>query len=65
LEASLVYKVSTRIARTIQRNPVLEKTKQKQKQKQQQQHTHTKKTFHLGRKLLKTQDIKGGGKRIG
>jgi hypothetical protein len=32
-EASLVYKVSSRTARAIQRNPVSNKTKQKQKQK--------------------------------
>jgi hypothetical protein len=33
-EASLVYRVSSRTARAIQRNPVSEKQKQKQKQKQ-------------------------------
>jgi hypothetical protein len=38
-EASLVYKVSSRIAKTIQRNPVLEKQKQKQKQRKTQNKT--------------------------
>ena len=33
LEASLVYKVSSRAARTIQRNPVSKKTKKKKKKK--------------------------------
>jgi hypothetical protein len=33
-EASLVYKVSSRTARAIQRNPVSKKKTQKQKQKQ-------------------------------
>jgi hypothetical protein len=33
-EASLVYKVSSRTARAIQRNPISKKQKQKQKQKQ-------------------------------
>jgi hypothetical protein len=33
LEASLVYKVSSRTAEAIKRNPVSKKTKQKQKQK--------------------------------
>jgi hypothetical protein len=32
-EASLVYRVSSRTARTTQRNPVLKKQKQKQQQK--------------------------------
>ena len=32
-EASLVYKVNSRIARAIQRNPVSKKQKQKQKKK--------------------------------
>jgi hypothetical protein len=36
-EASLVYKVSSRTARAIQRNPVSKKTKTKQQQQQQQQ----------------------------
>ena len=52
-EACLAYKVSSRTARAIQRNPVLKKNKTKQKQKQNQQkivlciyiyiytHTHT------------------------
>jgi hypothetical protein len=31
-EASLVYKVSSRTARAIQRNPVLKKTKKKKKE---------------------------------
>jgi hypothetical protein len=39
-EASLVYKVSSRSARAIQRNPVLEKKEKKQKNK-------NKKTFGL------------------
>jgi hypothetical protein len=33
-EASLVYRVSSRTARAIQRNPVLKKKKKKQKTKQ-------------------------------
>jgi hypothetical protein len=33
LEASLVYRVSSRTARAIQRNPVSKKKKQKQKKK--------------------------------
>jgi hypothetical protein len=36
-EASLVYRVSSRRARTIQRNPVLKNKKQKQQQQQKQQ----------------------------
>jgi hypothetical protein len=35
-ESSLVYKVNSRTARAIQRNPVLKKKKQKQKQKNKQ-----------------------------
>jgi hypothetical protein len=53
-EASLIYKVSSRIARAIQRNPVSNQTKQTNKQnktKQQQQKnknkTKTKKTPKL------------------
>jgi hypothetical protein len=39
-KASLVYRVSSRTARTAQRNPVLKnKTKQKQKQKNKKQKT--------------------------
>jgi hypothetical protein len=34
LEASLVYKVSSRIARATQRNPVLKKKKKERKKKQ-------------------------------
>jgi hypothetical protein len=41
-EASLVYRVSSRTARTIQRNPVSKKTK-KNKKKQKQKKTTTKK----------------------
>jgi hypothetical protein len=40
-EASLVYKVSSRTARAIQRNPVL-KNKQKQQQQQQKPRKKTK-----------------------
>jgi hypothetical protein len=35
-EASLVYKVSSRTARAIQRNPVSKKQKQKQKQEEEE-----------------------------
>jgi hypothetical protein len=35
-EASLVYKVSSRTARAIKRNPVSKKQKQKQKQKKKE-----------------------------
>jgi hypothetical protein len=42
-EASLVYKVSSRIARAIQRNPVLKKQKQKQKTKTKKKKKKTKK----------------------
>jgi hypothetical protein len=40
-EASLVYKVSSRTAMAIQRNPVSKKQKQKQKQKPNPNHTYT------------------------
>jgi hypothetical protein len=42
-DAHLVYRVSSRTARTIQRNPV-SKNKTKQKQKQKQKHTKQNKT---------------------
>jgi hypothetical protein len=45
LEASLVYRVSSRTARAIQRNPVLEKKKETKKQ------TNKKKTMELERWL--------------
>jgi hypothetical protein len=42
-EASLVYKVSSRTARAIQRNPVLKNQKNKKKpKKQKQKNTHNK-----------------------
>jgi hypothetical protein len=47
-EASLVYKVSSRIAKATQRNPVSKKqtiTTTKQKQKQKQTKTKTKKKY--------------------
>jgi hypothetical protein len=49
-EASLVYKVSSRTARAIQRNPVSEKkTKQKNKTKQKQTNKQKKKNKLNGR----------------
>jgi hypothetical protein len=39
-EASLVYKVSSRIARAIQRNPVSKKNKTKQNKKQKTKKEH-------------------------
>jgi hypothetical protein len=46
-EASLVYKVSSRTARAIQRNPVLKKTKKKKQTKKRNtdMQTHGKKLF--------------------
>jgi hypothetical protein len=40
---SLVYRVSSRIARATQRNPVSKKAKQQQQQQQQQQQNQNKK----------------------
>jgi hypothetical protein len=40
-EASLVYKVSSRTARAIQRNPVLKKQKQKNKKKKTKKESTT------------------------
>ena len=45
MEASLVYKVSSRTARATQRNPVLKKTKQKQKQKTKKDKKKRKESF--------------------
>jgi hypothetical protein len=41
-KASLVYKVSSRTARALQRNPVLKETKTKTKQKTNKQKKHQK-----------------------
>jgi hypothetical protein len=40
-EVSLVYKVSSRTARTIQRNPVSKKKKKKKKKKKEKSRNHT------------------------
>jgi hypothetical protein len=45
-KASLVYKVSSRTARTIQRNPVLEKKKPKKKKKERKKKKGTGSLMH-------------------
>jgi hypothetical protein len=57
-EASLVYRVSSRTARTIQRNPVLKnKTKQNLKNHHQQQNQKSKQKNKKERKRLSHSDI--------
>jgi hypothetical protein len=51
-EASLVYKVSSRTAKAIQRNPVSKKQKQKQKQKQNKNKNKKKQKKKESPKLL-------------
>jgi hypothetical protein len=46
LEASLVYKMSSRTAKAIQRNPVSEKQKQKTNKKKQNKTNKQKKNTH-------------------
>jgi hypothetical protein len=53
-EASLVYKVSSRTARAVQKNPVSKNQKQKNKKTKQNKTKKKTKTFHLGRKYLQT-----------
>jgi hypothetical protein len=48
-EASLVYRVSSRIARATQKNPVLKKQNQKKKKKKKKKKRKKKGTYSLAR----------------
>jgi hypothetical protein len=58
-EASLVYKVSSRTTRAIQRNPVSKKQNKKQKTKKQKQKQKTENKKHLMLLSLKEKKFKG------
>jgi hypothetical protein len=58
-EASLVYRVSSRTARAIQRNPVWKKPKKKKQQQQQNKQTNKNKTKQQQQKnCLRSQGLR-------